>query len=184
MQDAMWVTQLLNRERRSARLDPYNLSEYIISIGYRLLHFQPLDRISELQPLDRACHIGLAVYLSTLYIQHGSRRMLKYGLVGKCLRATIEACFDDIDAKVLLWVFLLGGPSLLAQSTKSWLAPKVLEVLDMLGTRSWSEVRSLVATFPWICGLHDASAAKFYEDCLTSKETHIKALCLRSDMEG
>jgi len=184
MQDAVSVTYFLNGSVGNARLDPYVFSEYVVSIGCRLLDFHPLDAENLKQPPERACHMGLAVFLSTLYIQHGRRRFLKYGMVGARLKSTIETCFEDVSAELMLWLLFLGGPSILAAIDESWLMPKIRTILEKLGLQTWQEVRSCLLAFPWICGLHDAPAATLYSDCFSSSKKVISVQDATGFLQG
>lgn len=40
--------------------------------------------------MEVTIHIGLIAFLTTLFLQSGGRRFLKYGLVARCLRDIVD----------------------------------------------------------------------------------------------
>ena len=164
VQDAILVTSFLNIDDENARLEPHILSEWMISIGFRLLHFRPLEENYLLNPTDRCFHIGMATLLSTLYIQIGSRRYLKYRMVGTILQKAVDSCLDLVVPEVMLWLLLLGGPSVLAGADPRWYRAAIRHTLDRLDWPLWPNISTGLQELPWIRRLHDKPAQALY-DC-------------------
>ena len=168
--DAVAVTSFLNTGDENGRLKHHLFSEWITSTGCRLLNLETLENAQRLDPNDRACHVGLATLLSTLYIQNGSRRYLKYHLVGTVLKATIETCYDLAQRNLMLWLLLLGGSTVLAERDLCWVHMRILHMAFELEARNWSDLLSRIKELPWINALHSEPAQRMYEAAGTCKQ--------------
>lgn len=163
LEDTMAVCRFLNDSDDGHRLGVHLFSEFVISIGCRLFRFHPLGETNLRDFTVGAYHIGIATFLSTLYIQYGGRRYLKYGVVGKCLQETIKNCNAIISPATTLWLLLLGGPSVLAEADRTWLLEVLRDVTETLEVESWSEARAILTGFPWFTGLHDKPAEALFQ---------------------
>jgi len=148
-------------------MDPHIFSEFITSIGCRLLEFQGLEDNETLEPTDQACHAGMATFLSTLYIQSGGRRYMKYALISTITKDAVEKCSGLDDNDLLIWLLFLAGPSVLAALERELLLSKVRQELENSGALGWVDVHLRVSSLPWINALHDAPAKRLYDEVCT-----------------
>lgn len=155
--DATNVACLFNRADTNLKLNPAVYQEIIISIGGRLVGFHPLGDPPLTMKLEAAYHIGLIVFLTTMFIQIGRRRFLKYGLVGQCLKNLIHSGLDEDDNDLLLWLLFIGGISVLGGSEQSWVIVRIRTMTTLMGLGSWTELRNHLGRFPWIGSLHDCA---------------------------
>jgi hypothetical protein len=152
--DVRSVTSLFNESAQDFRLDPYTFQEFIVSVGYRLVRFHPLNELELAEPIESAIHVGLITLLTTLYIQIGSRRFLRYGLVEACLKRTINNGLEGRDADVTLWLLFLGGISVFGDIDRSWLVNQIKYTMGVLMISRWEDVHRHLVRFPWIRSLH------------------------------
>lgn len=158
LEDVTKVAHVFNSSGPDFRMDPSVFQELIISIGYRLVHFRPLNEQRPSKWIDAAYHIGLITFVSTLYLQMGPRRSLKYKLVGKYLRDVIDQAAPTIDSDVVLWLLLLGAISVISDLDRVWFAVKLQECSCMLAIDDWDTLHEHLSRFPWIQSLHSESA--------------------------
>nr|CAQ58441.1 putative leucin zipper protein [Sordaria macrospora] len=194
LSDVLSITTLLNSPYLNFRFDPHTLQEFLVSVGCRLIRFRPL---SYYQPqtqkgkrppppqtkqtrIESAIHLGLIALTTTLFLQFGRRRFLRYELVRDCMTTLIsdwdyhstspsntsENPADSVEKQTLLWLLHIGGISVLAgPEEQKWLAPKVQElawgvmgVLEGEGTGTHGGcgmgVKEYLLRFPWVNSLH------------------------------
>ena len=166
--DVTNITCLGNMDEAGFRLGPDVFQDIIISVGCRLLRFHQLDKPRLRSKLESACHIGLVVLSTTLFIQIGRRRFLKYTLVGQYLKDVVEAGVDEGDNDLLLWLLLLGGISVLGGLEERWLAPRIRHVSHSLGISSWEGVRQTLNELPWINALHSEPGKVLWETAMNN----------------
>ncbi|KIV99252.1 uncharacterized protein PV09_09023 [Verruconis gallopava] len=155
LQDTICITALFNDKDVDFKVDPHTLAEITVSIGYRLLKFRTLNDTRQDNALEAAFHIGIATFLSTLYIQFGNRRFLKYHLVGTRLCEVIENGLGKENASVMLWLVFLGGISVLSNVDRDWLTRTVHVVTQALRITTWEEIQDHLLGYPWVSELHD-----------------------------
>jgi hypothetical protein len=59
--------------------------------------------------------------MTTLFIQFGRRRFLKYSLVARYLRDVTHRGLDEEDSDLMLRLLFIGGISVLAELDQAWL---------------------------------------------------------------
>ncbi|KAH7627516.1 hypothetical protein B0T09DRAFT_347131 [Sordaria sp. MPI-SDFR-AT-0083] len=194
LSDVLSITTLLNSPYLNFRFDPHTLQEFLVSVGCRLIRFRPL---SYYQPqtqkgkrppppqtkqtrIESAIHLGLIALTTTLFLQFGRRRFLRYELVRDCMTTLIsdwdyhstspsntsENPADSVEKQTLLWLLHIGGISVLAgPEEQKWLAPKVQELAwGVMGVLEWEGtgthggcgmgVKEYLLRFPWVNSLH------------------------------
>ena len=155
--DVTNVACLFNLIDAGSKLDPVVFQEIIISIGDRLVRFHALGDSPLGMKLEAAYHIGLIVFLTTLFIQIGRRRFLKYGLVGQCLKEVIKRGLDEDDNDLLLWLLFIGGISVLGGADQPWVVLEILKATSSMDIANWTELHKRLSRFPWINNLHNAA---------------------------
>jgi hypothetical protein len=161
-QDVMNLTSLFNMGDVNFRLDPHELQEVMVSVGHRLIRFHPLCEPQLENEVESAYHIGLIVFVTTLYIQRGRRRFLKYRLVGKCLIETINRSLDEENGDLMLWLLFLGAISVLQDLDRNFLVDKIQKVMLSVHISTWEAVHKSLLRFPWIRTIHDEPGKEFW----------------------
>jgi hypothetical protein len=161
--DVTNICSLFNRKNADFRLDPDMLQEIIVSVGYRLVRFHPLCEAPPENRLEAVCHIGLTAFMTTMFLQFGRRRYLKYGLVAQCATEIIEINLDEGDGDFKLWLLFICGISVLDWAEQAWLASKIRRVAQELGIRDWAALHRCLVKFPWISSMHDEAGKALWD---------------------
>ncbi|EGZ76383.1 hypothetical protein NEUTE2DRAFT_98137 [Neurospora tetrasperma FGSC 2509] len=209
LSDVLSITTLLNSPFLNFRFEPHTLQEFLVSVGCRLIRFRPLSYYQTQNPkkgkrpppslpstattttttttttqksrIESAIHLGLIALTTTLFLQFGRRRFLRYELVKDCMTKLISEwnyCSssssssssssppaENVENQTLLWLLHIGGISVLAgPEEQKWLAPKVQELAwGVMGILDWEEsgsgsssggVKECLLRFPWVDSLH------------------------------
>lgn len=161
--DVTNIAHLFNMSHTGLKMDPNMLQEVIVSVGYRLIRFHPLGGPQLESKVESAWHIGLAAFTTTLYLQFGRRRFLKYSLVAQRLREVIDRGLDEEDNDLMLWLLFIGGISVLAEVDQTWLVPRIHQVAQALGIEDWAALHQSIGQFPWINSLHDETGKALWD---------------------
>ena len=153
--DVTDVARLFNMDSAALNMDPNMFQEVIVSVGYRLIRFHPFGGPQLEAKLEPACHIGLVAFTTTLYLQFGRRRFLRYRLVAQRLQEVIERGLDLEDNDLMLWLLFIGGVSVLAEVSQIWLVSRIYQVTQSLDIEDWTALHKTIVRFPWINCLHD-----------------------------
>ncbi|CAH0004411.1 unnamed protein product [Clonostachys byssicola] len=143
--------------------DPDDLQEIIVSVGYRLVLFCSLGSPPMEGFLNSVYHIGLVAFLTTLFLQTGGRRFLKYRLVARRLRDIVNRGQHEPDKRPLLWLLFMGGISVLEESDQPWLLQRIKEITQLLAVDSWAHMQSILCCFPWIHHMHTEPSRHLWE---------------------
>ncbi|KAH8651186.1 hypothetical protein BX600DRAFT_100372 [Xylariales sp. PMI_506] len=147
-------------------VEPEDLQETIISIGYRLIRFQTLGESELESTLEAAYHIGLLAFLTTFFLQVSGRHFLKYNLINRCLKSAVERQQDAGNQYSVVWLLLVGGISVLTEVDHPWLVPKIRHATRCAGIESWTQLRLVLGQFPWIHAIHDEPGAALWETAM------------------
>ncbi|KAB5542787.1 hypothetical protein GE09DRAFT_226450 [Coniochaeta sp. 2T2.1] len=148
------------------RIDPLDLQEAIASIGYRLLRFQPMASPFPRTKLESVCHVALTALMTTLFLQIGRRRLLRYGLVGKRLRDVVTGGLGNDCHDIMLWLLFLGGISVAREDDEEWLLAQIQHTARAGGVQDWKDLHRRLLRFPWIRSLHDTDAERLWYSSL------------------
>lgn len=175
LSDVLSITTLLNSPFLNFRFDPHTLQEFLVSVGCRLIRFRPLSyyqqkpqKVGKRLPsppikqsrIESAIHLGLISLTTTLFLQFGRRRFLRYELVKDCLTSLIiewdysssspptsslSSPAESVENQTLLWLLHIGGISVLAgPEEQKWLAPKVQELAwGVMGILDWEVTQGI-----------------------------------------
>lgn len=161
--DVTSVTCLFNMDHAGLKVDPNMLQEVIVSVGCRLVRFHPLGGPQLESKLEAACHIGLIAFTTTLFLQFGRRRFLKYGLVAQRLKEVIDREMEEEDDDVMLWLLFIGGISILAEVDQAWLISRIHTVIQTLGIKDWPALHGYLVQLPWINSLYDETGKSLWD---------------------
>lgn len=170
--DVKHVTSILEKDAVDRILDLETFQEMLYSICYRLIRYQTLCSPSKTLPvIDAVCHIGLTIYMMTLFLQIDHRRIMPYELITVQLRTTLDRNLDELDNNLILWLLFIGGIWIDISSNGSWLFPKIMTMTGRLGIVTWLEIHEVIDKFPWINALHsEAGRALWNMACRSSYE--------------
>jgi hypothetical protein len=154
LRDAMDFAAVLNDFTGDRNLGLVTVQEITVSIGSRLLHFRPLKSDKPLSPVDAAYHTGLVMYMMSLFLQHGRRRIIDYDLITIRLKEVLD-CKQELDDDLALWLMCLGGIWVADDPYRLWLRPTISEFTRTREIDSWLEVHGRVSKFPWINAVHN-----------------------------
>jgi len=153
--DAMGLCALFNNDLHNCTLDLETFQEIVISLCYSLLRFRSLNDSKQQSDMQAAYHIGLTIFMMTVFLQYDRRRILDYNLIPLCLREFLDSRLDELEDEAILWLMIVGGIWISGDDDREWLAPRTRMMAQRLGIDTWDEVRSSVSKFPWINALHD-----------------------------
>ena len=167
--DVTNVSILFNKIPPKTRLNYLTFAELVHSICYRLSRFQPLHEPSSLSDLEDVYHIGLMMFMITLFMQFDhSQRVLKCDAVISRLRSILYRDLAELDNDLVLWILFLGGIWITDGPDDLWLHWKIKKMTLSMGIDSWAEIYSVISAFPWIRNLHNTPGIALWESVYES----------------
>lgn len=159
--DAMDICSLFN-QLGGKTVDYTIFLEVLISLCYRLLRFRSLHDANILADNQSAYHIGLVVFMMSLFLQNDRCRLINYILIPTCLKNLLQ---DELrqDMELSFWLLMIGGIWISDEPEHKWLNPKLRATAHWLGLTCWDDVKRSVCKFPWINGLHDQLGRSLWE---------------------
>jgi hypothetical protein len=167
-QDVMKMSKIFNSRIATRKLDPLAFQEVITTLCYRLLDIDSVKGTSLVSPIAKAVHRGLLAFMSTFLLQLGRPRHVRYRLLAQELKAALdnEQFRASVDPASQLWLLVVAGISVLdEEEIKTWLAPRLAQVLDQFGTDDWQFASRLLSKYPWIKTIHDPHASQLWSTC-------------------
>ncbi|KAE8547823.1 hypothetical protein EYB25_009616 [Talaromyces marneffei] len=161
--DVTNVSILFNEIPPNTRLNYLTFAEVVHSICYRLHRFQPLHETSSLSNLEKVYHIGLTLFMITLFMQFDQHRLLKCDAVFSRLRSILYRDLDEIDNNLALWILFIGGIWITDGPDDSWLHWMIKKMTISMDIDTWPEICSVISAFPWIHNLHDKPGITLWE---------------------
>lgn len=152
--DVMSMCSLFN-QLGSKTVDYMIFLEALISLCYRLLKFRSMSNASTLCDGQSAYHIGLTIFMMTMFLQYDRRRLINYSLVPVCLENVVQDESREHGEDFSLWLLTIGGIWISDEPNNRWLAPRLRMMAQRLGLDSWEEAQDSIRQYPWITGLHD-----------------------------
>lgn len=172
-QNIMKMSKIFNSRVATRKLDPLAFQEVITTLCYRLLSIDSVNGTKLVSPVAKAIHRGLVAFMTTFLLQIGRARHLRYRLLARELKAALENTQfrNSVDPASQLWLLVVAGMSVLnEQEIKTWLAPRITEVLDQFGTTDWSFASRLLSKYPWIKTIHDQNGAQLWKLCFPDED--------------
>lgn len=172
-QDIMKMSKIFNSRLATRKLDPLAFQEVITTLCYRLLDIDSVSGDKLVSPTAKAVHRGLVAFMSTFLLQIGRARHLRYRLLARGLKAALDNTKfrTSVDPASQLWLLVVTGISVLNQDEiKTWLAPRLSQVMDQFGTTDWQFASRLLSKYPWIKTIHDQPAAQLWNTCFPNDD--------------
>lgn len=153
--DAISFSNLLDVTPKSREIDLYTFSDLLHSMCYRLIRLHPLDSATLLGGEEDAYHIGLTLFVMTLFMQYDHKRILRCDLVSTRCQRVLDRELGELDDDVLLWLALMGGLWIDKDPDKTQNNFKIKILASNMGISTWSEVRAVISPFPWVKAIHE-----------------------------
>lgn len=162
LQDAMDLATTLNKGFKCPEYKNLDLQMILVSVGSRLLKFQPLESAHDGSETDAILHLGLLLYMMTLFFQYDLRRVWEFPLVMSRLQdvlMTPRTAWMRKECKpLLLWTLLMGSIWALADDKEQWVVRMLQETANDMVITDFDGVISCVQDFPWVHAIHDEPA--------------------------
>jgi hypothetical protein len=100
-----------------------------------------------------AIQLGLTMFLMTVLLHYGTRRILDFGLVTRCFRVVAEHAPETQSDEINLWLLVIGGIWTSHHASDDWLDAQIKTSIERLCISKWQEVRAAMQKLPWISGL-------------------------------
>ena len=169
--DVKSLTSLFNNILADLTIDLNTFHEMLVSICCRLIRFHPLQSPRQESNIDAVYHIGLTVFMITLFLQYGGRQTSPYELVSLRLRDVLDGELNELDDDLVLWLMFVGSIWVSGGTDGSWIISKIRRLARRLGINSWAKVQRSVSTFPWISALHDQLGRIVWNSVYQSPQT-------------
>ncbi len=155
LEDISGVAHLINSFPKDQRLDIHSFQEIVVSTTSRLLLFNALpDEIPE-SDAESVYHIGLILFMMTIFLQCDGRRLMRCDTVLLRLKAIFDRNLDRLNDSLLLWLALIGSIWVQGDVDEIWLTAMLKRSANRLQITNWSKAQSVVAEYPWIKDWHD-----------------------------
>lgn len=153
--DVTALCRLFKDDQNPGSVDLVTFQEIIISICYRLLRFRSLNESRRMLDQHSAIHVGLMIFIMTIFIHHGRRKMITFEVVVDILLDISSEPADGQNDYVLFWLLMIGG---IWASDDAWgnqIVPRLKETAKRMGIGSWDDARTAIQKMPWIPPVHD-----------------------------
>lgn len=155
LSDVKCVTRLINNLQPGQILRFEIFLEIILSVCSRLISFHPLNSPKKLPRVEAVYHIGLTIFMMTLFLQHEGRQIMKFDLVFTRLKDILDGELDDLDDRLVLWLLIIGSIWTSGGTDGSWLIEKLRLTAQRMNLKNWEEVRDCLSAYPWVKMVHD-----------------------------
>lgn len=166
--DAITTSALFNDLSSVQKIDLYLFQELLITIFYRLLTIPFHPNPSSPPTIEDAYHAGLTLFMTTLFLQYGSKRALHCVSITGRLKIVLQSTTLEREDGLKLWLLMLNCVWVMGDGEADWLLPIVGEQSRKMDLSAWEEARKVVERYPWIGRLHDESARLFWEKARAS----------------
>lgn len=163
LSDAFRLSFLFNSRARHYKTSLVVYQEMVLSVFYRLIDFYPLGTYRRQSDEEAAYHIGLTMFMMTIFLKYQRRRMVDYRLMFQRLRDVLETSVAQCHSELALWVMVIGGIWIWDVPDAEWLLRKLGGVSQELEIESWDEAQVVLRKFPWMNCIHDESGQQVWE---------------------
>ncbi|OJJ99581.1 hypothetical protein ASPACDRAFT_1856175 [Aspergillus aculeatus ATCC 16872] len=145
--------------------------DLVLSFGYQLLQFSPLQGPRPVSHLDDVIHLGLIIFFCT-FIRRLDRGITDNNLLARLLGSVAEEVENDRGTqKALLWALLVSTASIFQRDIPEWLTVRVATLIQSLGLATWEDTLYLLHQYPWVNALHDEPARGLWQKVVPSCDT-------------
>lgn len=161
--DIMGTCSLFNDHLKEQPLGLYDFQEVLVSVCYRLLRFRTLAESKQKSDIQSAYHIGLIIFMISIFLQNNQGRMVKHGLIVNYVRDALESTVDENEDELRFWLLMLGGIWASGSEEEEWAISRLREMALAHQTKSWNDARSYINKLPWIDVIHNPSGQKLWD---------------------
>ena len=172
LDDVLFFSSLFNSGLPELRIDLFTYQDMLLSIFYRLIQFQPLGEPRVGSDVQAAYHIGLTMFMMTVFLQFQPNRTVEYSLAVRCLRDVLCTPVVESEKELALWVMVVGAIWIGDSAGGEWLGPKLKNTTRCLGLETWDEACCVLTRFPWVSAIHNRAGRIVWERlCETGSHT-------------
>ena len=168
--DVISASTLFNNLVSTSKIDILLYQEIIVSILYRLLAISFHEEKSLPPSIEDAYHVGLTLFMMSLFLQHGRKRLLQYDNITMRLKNVLDSAALDQEHGLKFWLLMVEGVWVVEDDDAQWLPPSVESEARNMGLIDWEHARKVLERYPWIHPLHDEPGIQIWE----------KAMCYRN----
>lgn len=155
LRNIMGVCALFNHSLGNFMLESHTFLEIVVSTFNHLLRFCPFDNSKPEPTVDAIYHIGLTLFMMTMFLHRGRRRVVDHELVSVRLRHLLDSELDDYDDELIFWLVTICGIWVTDAADGDWPVPMMHDTAQRLGVDTWSKAQAVVRRFPWLNSVHD-----------------------------
>ena len=153
--DVISATTLFNDLTSTRKIDLYLYQEVLVSIFYRLLSIPFHADTSRAPTVEDAYHIGLTLFLMSLFLQHGRNRIIDYGKLVAKWDSVLRSPSMEQEEGLAFWLLMVGGFWVVDDDDAEWLLPMIRDQANRMNCKTWEAVKDTVRRYPWIGPIHD-----------------------------
>ncbi|KAH7142113.1 hypothetical protein EDB81DRAFT_691592 [Dactylonectria macrodidyma] len=161
--DVISTSSLFNNKLHMHSVGLVAFQEMLVSICYRLLRLHPLDEPRQASDIQTVYHIGLTIFMMTLFLQYNRHQIMDHKLVSFCFKDVLVRGSFEHESELMLWFMFIGGIWVSGDVDTYWVVPRIRATLQQLGIKTWDEAQSSLRKFPWINVLHDQPGRELWD---------------------
>ncbi|TDZ20757.1 hypothetical protein Cob_v006310 [Colletotrichum orbiculare MAFF 240422] len=164
VKDVEQASFLFNNIGRDSKLSPEEYKSVMTSLCYRLKHAEAAHQ-EDLNANQKVCLVGLVCLMTTLLLQFGRQRRVKYTALAVSLKQSL--CDMGVGTQLPLssyfWLLMIGGISVFDIEDEGWLLPGITRCNQIMGLKDWTQARSLLQSLPWIHVFHTVPGKELWQ---------------------
>ena len=169
-EDMFIMTQVLNATTAETKLDGTTYQELVLTFIYRLLDVSTVLNPTFTNPVERACHLGMVAFMSTLLFRFDSDYHIQYTIVLEEYLETLQVpgLFDRMPQDLRLWLLTVADIIVSRKIHTDWRPSHLTACLRDLGIETWERAQALLERYPWVKLVHDKRARAAFRACLNA----------------
>lgn len=104
------------------------------------------------------------MFLMTVLLHYGTRRILDFGLVVQCFKSVVENATEAHNDNMTLWLLIMGGIWTSHHPLDGWLEARIKIAVERLCILEWKDARAAIQKLPWIDILHNQPGEAFWNN--------------------
>ncbi|KAF4948059.1 hypothetical protein FGADI_9924 [Fusarium gaditjirri] len=161
--DTMGLCRLFNKHMDEKLLNLVEFQEVLVSICYRLLGFRTINESRSKQDFQSAYHIGLSLFMISIYFHNKHHRMARPGLIESLIEEAIGSLLNNQEVEFEFWLLTVGGFSVPVNDGRGGMVEKLREQASILGIVTWDQAKDRLSRFPWMDAIHDEPSRKLWD---------------------
>jgi hypothetical protein len=165
-EDMFLLTHILNNATTEmAKLDPTVYQELVLDLVYRLLELSSVTESIFESCVERACHLGMITFLTTLLFRFDRLHHIQYAKLLAKLSKTLQMpnFVNGVAQDIHLWLLMVAGITIPGETLADWYSAQLAVCLEHLGVESWEDARGLLQKLPWVRVVHNRRACAMWK---------------------